>query len=409
MRNRLFMILCLLFLLRGTSAQSAASTVYFLVGELPGHEFKYDSYVIPLSDPADIAHARDLIAYGPGIGGTVVAARISRGANDINRDYVGNRSWSWHVSDFFGFGDTGPEVCDGWPTGVEDHLDKWLDQVGQICFYSYTIVAELGDLSMPRDLTVSNDGSGTGTVTSVPAGIDCGADCTEVYDDWTEIILTAVPEEGSVFNGWSGEVTDGWFGAQACGSPGDCTFRMASDILVTATFSASPPLADFSGLPNSGSAPLIVRFTDLSSGTPASWLWDFGDGKTSVAQNPPHVYESEGTYSVSLTAGNRAGSDTVSKADYITAGSCGNQPVRVGDVFYTTLQSAYDDPLTLTGDTVESQAVTFLADVDLWRDIVVTFAGGNNCEYADQAMGTTINGKLTISNGAVVVANLLIK
>jgi len=44
-----------------------------------------------------------------------------------------------------------------------------------------------------------------------------------------------------------------------------------------------------------------VDFTDLSSGTPTGWLWDFGDSTTSVLQNPGHIYQTAGTYTVCLT------------------------------------------------------------------------------------------------------------
>ncbi len=56
------------------------------------------------------------------------------------------------------------------------------------------------------------------------------------------------------------------------------------------TFSPSAPTA---GAP--------VHFTDASSGSPTAWLWDFGDGTTSTAQNPSHTYENAGTYTVRLT------------------------------------------------------------------------------------------------------------
>jgi len=51
---------------------------------------------------------------------------------------------------------------------------------------------------------------------------------------------------------------------------------------------------------------------------PTSWLWDFGDGSTSTEQNPVHIYESEGSFTVKLTATNSAGSDTETKENYIT-------------------------------------------------------------------------------------------
>lgn len=83
------------------------------------------------------------------------------------------------------------------------------------------------------------------------------------------------------------------------------------------TITAIVPVADFSGVPSSGTAPLSVAFTDLSSNSPTSWLWDFGDGSTSTAQHPTHEYAANGTYTVSLTATNADGSDTETKVGYI--------------------------------------------------------------------------------------------
>ena len=56
---------------------------------------------------------------------------------------------------------------------------------------------------------------------------------------------------------------------------------------------------------------LSVVFTDTSSNTPTSWLWDFGDGSaTSTAQNPTHPYAAPGDYTVTLTATNASGPST---------------------------------------------------------------------------------------------------
>ncbi|MBI2487103.1 MAG: beta-propeller fold lactonase family protein [Deltaproteobacteria bacterium] len=54
-------------------------------------------------------------------------------------------------------------------------------------------------------LTVNKSSTGTGTVTSNPSGINCGADCTQDYDVNTQVTLTAVPDAGSIFDGWSGD------------------------------------------------------------------------------------------------------------------------------------------------------------------------------------------------------------
>lgn len=63
-----------------------------------------------------------------------------------------------------------------------------------------------------------------------------------------------------------------------------------------------------------------VRFIDKSENHPTSWKWDFGDGQTSTEQNPRHVYAGEGSYTVSLTAINAFGDDTMVKTDLISIG-----------------------------------------------------------------------------------------
>jgi len=72
------------------------------------------------------------------------------------------------------------------------------------------------------------------------------------------------------------------------------------------------PVASFTATPVSGYVPMTVSFTDTSTGTPTSWLWNFGDGNTTgnTLQNPTHLYTAQGTYPVSLTATNTGGSST---------------------------------------------------------------------------------------------------
>jgi PKD repeat protein len=79
-----------------------------------------------------------------------------------------------------------------------------------------------------------------------------------------------------------------------------------------------PPVANFSGSPTTGETPLTVNFTDTSTGSPTSWAWAFGNGSTSTAQHPSHVYTVAGTYSVTLSVTNSLGNDTITKTDYIT-------------------------------------------------------------------------------------------
>jgi PKD repeat protein len=67
------------------------------------------------------------------------------------------------------------------------------------------------------------------------------------------------------------------------------------------------PTASFVAAPTDGAAPLSVRFTDTSTGSPTGWLWDFGDGTTSTDQSPTHTYQEPGTYTVTLVARNDLG------------------------------------------------------------------------------------------------------
>jgi len=65
-----------------------------------------------------------------------------------------------------------------------------------------------------------------------------------------------------------------------------------------------PPVAGFTSTPTEGNAPLMVTFTDASTGDVTAWSWDFGDGNISAEQNLTHTYASAGTYTVSLNASN---------------------------------------------------------------------------------------------------------
>jgi PKD repeat protein len=81
-------------------------------------------------------------------------------------------------------------------------------------------------------------------------------------------------------------------------------------------------IADFSISTTLGNAPLSVYFVDLSTTNDpsgiVSWLWNFGDGVTSVEQNPTHVYSMAGIYTVSLTITTSLGQDVESKVDLIS-------------------------------------------------------------------------------------------
>lgn len=86
---------------------------------------------------------------------------------------------------------------------------------------------------------------------------------------------------------------------------------------------AGNPTAEFSVDIDSGCIPLTVKFTDLSTGPRDSWLWRFGDGDSSTDTFPTHVYDSGGSYTVTLTVKDAAteGSDFEVKKRFIIVGA----------------------------------------------------------------------------------------
>lgn len=73
----------------------------------------------------------------------------------------------------------------------------------------------------------------------------------------------------------------------------------------------SPARASFTFTPDLGPLPLVVRFQDISTGSPTSWHWDFGDGTTSTLKNPVHTYTKPGDFFILLSVTSATGSSQV--------------------------------------------------------------------------------------------------
>jgi len=86
---------------------------------------------------------------------------------------------------------------------------------------------------------------------------------------------------------------------------------------------ATPPIAEFTGAPTEGVAPLAVQFSDLSANTPTMWDWDFQDDGFVDAStpSPSYVYAAPSLYTVRLTARNGFGSDAAVRSAYVCARS----------------------------------------------------------------------------------------
>lgn len=77
------------------------------------------------------------------------------------------------------------------------------------------------------------------------------------------------------------------------------------------------PVAAFSATPLDWEAPSAVTFTDASTNTPTQRWRDFGNGETSLEQNPVNTYYKKGAYTVTLIASNADGEDVETKVNYV--------------------------------------------------------------------------------------------
>lgn len=144
----LLSILALLCMFEAPGA--TAETAYFVVTTPESYELYLlgfhlgDAYVLPLHEPEDILQARQLVDNGGGR--SIITAWVTKGSDDINRNWIGAGMplWSWHVSEFQGFSDSAVEICDGNPTATESESQNWSEGDGtQICYWSYRVVDEI--------------------------------------------------------------------------------------------------------------------------------------------------------------------------------------------------------------------------------------------------------------------------
>ena len=121
-------------------------------------------------------------------------------------------------------------------------------------------------------LTVSRAGTGTGTITSIPTGIACGADCSQYYNVNTTVTLTATPAVGSIFSGWSG----------ACTGTGSCIVSMTAAKSVIATFTLRTYLLTVTKA-GTGGGVVTSSPIGIACGTDCSQIYNYNTAVTLTA------------------------------------------------------------------------------------------------------------------------------
>jgi hypothetical protein len=113
---------------------------YFLVGPRSGAG---DSFIVKITDTSIIEKARDLIKNPQKE--KMLFAKIQKDHMGFNRNWSKPEKsfWSWSASEVTSFGELGSTACNGTPQQVEDRVDFWVEDPGQICFWNYRVKKEL--------------------------------------------------------------------------------------------------------------------------------------------------------------------------------------------------------------------------------------------------------------------------
>ena len=155
--------------------------------------------------------------------GTVTSspAGISCGS-DCSEPYLSSTIVTLSATGAAGF------VFAGW-SGNSDCIDGLVTMdASKTCTATFNAATQAFTLNVNLVKAITSAGTGNGIVTSNPAGINCGSDCSESYTGGTLVVLSAIPAAGSVFSGWSGS---------GC-STGSVTMNNSRNC--TATFNAQP-------------------------------------------------------------------------------------------------------------------------------------------------------------------------
>lgn len=201
---------------------------------------------------------------------------------------------------------------------------------------TYYIAVKAYNTNGTKESVYSNEITATVPVTTQPLTANFSANRTTGV---APLVVSFTPNTTGTVTGWSWNFGDSAIPVSKAQNPtvtystpgtytvsltvtgpsGSTTSNKAGYITVT----ENAPTANFTTNVVSGLAPLTVAFSDTSTGTISSRTWDFGDGTSSTAANPSHVYTVAGSFSVSLTVSGPGGTNTKTAAALVKV----SQPV----------------------------------------------------------------------------------
>jgi hypothetical protein len=241
-------------------------------------------------------------------------------------------------------------------------------------------------------LTISKDGTGSGVVTSDPVGIDCGTTCAFDFELNTLVTLSAVPDPGSIFTGWSD-----------AGCPGTGTCQVTMDVAkgVTATFTAieyTLTINSTHGTVTKNPDKTTYHYgedVELTAAASTGWTFTNWTGDITSATNPTTVHidgdknvsanYTEITFTISGNAGVSGATISFTGGTPVTADGSGNYSITV--------------PYNWTGTVTPSKAgYTFTPDHRNYTDVLADDPGE---DYAATAITYTISGNAGVGGATI--------
>ena len=233
-------------------------------------------------------------------------------------------------------------------------------------------------------LTITKQGLGSGIVSSSPAGISCGNSCQATFPIGSNVTLTATPDPGSVFTGFSGD----------CVATQSCQIAMNQNHSITATFAPNtPPHASLTISCTGLACTFDGRGSNDPDGTIQSYSWAFGDGTSATGATTTHTYAQRGSYSVSLTVTDNSGASTTTTTT-ITLITLTARGYRLNGLEKTDL--AWNGPPATSSDVYRNSTKLATVPTTSYTDTIGTTPGSYH--YKVCTIATTIcSNQVTIS------------